>query len=170
MAAVLALCVLGLGFFWATVRNQQSTIARLTSELDAAAARPAELTFARNQLDMITRVAQLYYPMRPSAPIAQRRQPASGRVFVCGRHQQWYLNLQGLEPPPAGYEYCLWFVTGKGMVMGGAVELRAGAAELSAPTMPEGTRGFAVTLEKKSTPHDEPRGDILLLGEEAVSM
>lgn len=170
MAAVLALCLVGLGYLLATVRHQETTIAELTRALSATDTRLAEMTQARRQLDMITRVAQHVYPVRSTLPVAGRERSASGKVFVCGKHQQWYLNIQGLEPPPPGYEYCLWFETEDGKVPGGAVEVHDGVAELSAGTMPEGTKGFAVTLEEENSHPEEPRGAVLLRAEEEISL
>ncbi|HEX9737008.1 MAG TPA: anti-sigma factor [Thermoanaerobaculia bacterium] len=169
MAAALAVCLLGLGYLLAKTEQQQTAIAELAARLAAADDRLAETSRARAQLDMITRVAQHVYPMH-STPTGSQRRPITGKVFVCGQHQQWYLNVQGLEAPPPGYDYCLWFETAAGMVLGGTMTVRDGVAELSAPSMPPGTKGFAVTLEKTGSHREKPQGDVLLLGEESISL
>lgn len=170
MAAALALCLVGLGYLLARTEQQRTTIVQLAAELDSADARLADLERTRRQLDMVTRVAQHVYPMHPTLAESERRPQVTGKVFVCGQHQQWYLYIQGLETPPSGYEYCLWFETAKGKVSGGTVTVRDGVAELSAPHMPLGTKGFAVTLEKADTQPEEPQGDVLLLAEESISL
>ena len=164
MAAALAVCLVGVGYLLTRTQLQQSTIDRLTADLDTAAAQEILLAQDIDQFEMITRVARHIYPMRPVAtPAAQK--PMTGNVFVCGQHQQWYLNVQGMGPPPADHEYLLWFVTDEGMVMGGTVTIQGGDAELAAPSMPVGTRGFVVTMERRDTPHDEPHGTVLLRGD-----
>ncbi len=167
MAAALAACLVGVGYLLARTQLQQSTIERLTADLDAAGARETLLARDADQFEMITRVARHIYPMRPVATV---RQPMTGNVFVCGQHQQWYLNVQGLGQPPADHEYLLWFITDQGMVMGGTVTIHGREAELSAQSMPAGTRGFAVTLERRGARRDAPRGDVLLRGDEALSL
>ncbi len=168
LAAAFAVSLVGAGYLLTRTESQQSTIDRLTSDLEAAETREMALERDVDQFEMITRVARHIYPMRPAAAVA--RQTMTGNVFVCGQHQQWYLNVQGLSEPPADHEYLLWFITEGGMVPGGTVTLQAGEAELSAPSMPVDTRGFAVTLERRDTRHDEPRGDVLLLGEQALTL
>ena len=168
MAAALAVCLVGVGYLLARTELQQSTIDLLTADLDAAEARENLMAHDVDQFEMITRVARHIYPMRPVATAARR--PMTGNVYVCGQHQQWYLNVQGLGQPPADHEYLLWFITDQGTVLGGTMTLHGREAELSASSMPVGTRGFAVTLERRDAPHDEPQGDFLLLGDEAVSL
>lgn len=170
LAAALAFCLVGVGYLLAKTEQQRTTIAELAAQLESADTRLAETVRARQQLDMITRVAQHVYPMHPTPTGPRHRTPVSGKVFVCGKHQQWYLNIQGLEAPPSGYEYCLWFETAEGKVPGGIVTVRDGVAELSAPHMPPGTKGFAVTLERANTHPEEPQGDVLLLAEESISL
>lgn len=166
MAAVLAVCLVGVGYLWATVRFQSSAIARLESDLTAAQAVNAEMTRIHDQYAMINRVARLYYPLRPmSASLSQ--DPVIGRVWVCGQHQQWLLNVEGLKPAPPGYEYRFWFETADGKVAAGSVKVVDGEARLSAPSMPVGTRGFSVTLERKDSEAERPQGEVLLSGEQA---
>lgn len=165
MAAALAVCLLGVGYLLATVRFQSSAIERLESDLTAAHAANAEMTRIRDQYAMINRVARLYYPLRPMSA-SPSRDPVIGRVWVCGQHQQWLLNVEGLKPAPPGYEYRFWFETGDGKVAAGSVKVVDGEARLSAPSMPVGTRGFSVTLERQDSEAERPEGEVVLRGEE----
>jgi len=72
-------------------------------------------------------------------------------VWVCGRHQRWYLNVHGLTPAPAGSVYTLWFMTDDGPINAGVIEVSGQRpGELAAPYMPDGTHSFQVTLETNS--------------------
>ena len=193
-AAVLAACLVGLGYLNATVRQQSQQIARLNDQLQASTldqnealrARTEMLTL-RSRLDMITSVARQAYPLRtvstggrPSLAHGNEAMPGKkpmlgempgqepeGIVYVCGMHQQWYLSLHGLEPPADGGEYHLWFMTEEGKVDGGILEVSADAAyEMESPTMPPSTRGFRVTLEKPN----EPESLTILLGESPINL
>jgi len=175
LAAALAFCLLGMGYFFGRTQEQRVTIARLEGDLDAAEARAAvlqiqsaDLERIREHFEMITRVARHAYPMRPMENGSPSR-PLNGTVFVCGQHQQWYLNVRGLRPAPPAHEYHMWFVTAKGMIDAGAVEIKDGTAELNAPNMPVGTKGFAITLETAG-PHAKPQGALLLLGDRPVAL
>ena len=175
MAAVLALCLVGLGFLSSLVWQQSRQIEQLNGRL-VASADQSEMVRAREQLrtlqgrlDMITTVAQEAYPLRRVGRTTAPNQP-HGVVYVCGNHQRWYLTLRGLERPVAGEEYRLWFMTDQGKVDGGTLEVRPDASsEREALTMPAGTQGFAVTLEKQG-PRDEPESLTILLGENAVKL
>lgn len=170
MAAMLALCVLGLSLMVGRLSELTRTTGELQSAVQQAAQdsmTPAELVQMRDRFNMITTVARQAYPMRP--PDDDRA--AKGTIFVCGAHQQWYLNLHDLEPPPPEKQYSLWFLTEEGTIHGGVLEVDANAsAELEAPTMPQGTHGFAVTLEEQGLTDDQPKGPYVLLGENAVSL
>ncbi len=77
------------------------------------------------------------------------------------------MTLRGLEPPAAGGEYHLWFMTEAGKVDGGRLEVRDDASsEMEALTMPSGTQGFLVTLEQQ----DEPEGLAILLGDTPINL
>ncbi len=175
-AAVLAASLVGVGFLSATVRQQNQQIAQLKDQAQASTLDPTdilrtrdEIRTLRNRLDMVTTVARQAYPLHTvqAASPAESAHKPQGVVYVCGAHQQWYLSLHGLEPPAAGGEYHLWFMTGEGKVDGGVLDVRSDApAEMEAPTMPAGTHGFLVTLE---TP-DEPEGLEILLGESAINL
>lgn len=176
LAAVAAVAVFGVAFLAGRSSEQAATIAQLRADIAAARGEEAALRDAQAELlevkhnfEMITTVAQEAYPMRvvhtTDAGIAPE-----GIVFVCGNHQQWYLNLRGLAPPPAGREYHLWFITAAGARDGGVLDVEPDApAERGAPTMPDGTRGFAVTLETAGH-HDRPEGETILLGDRPVAL
>lgn len=159
MAATIALCFLGLGYFWAQARLQQTTI----EELRDAQARSLQVS---HHYDMVRRTARQYYPLQPVS-LSPREKPFYGRVWVCGMHQQWLLNIEGLKPASAGHEYRFWFETEDGKVDGGRVEVNGGEAQLSASSMPLGTKGFSVTLEVEGGDHRKPQGKMLLKAQEA---
>lgn len=173
-AAVLAASLVGVGFLSATVQQQHKQIGQLTGQLQASARSQEDNRTLRNRLEMVTTVARKAYPLRTvstgrfgaSSGNGTAQKP-EGIVYVCGMHQQWYLSLHGLEPPAAGGEYHLWFMTEEGKVDGGVLDVRPGApAEMEAQSMPDGTRGFLVTLEMP----DEPESLTILLGESAINL
>ncbi len=173
--AALAAGLVCLGFLSATVWKQNQQIARLSSQVPTSALYQNEAFRAdvvqtlRDRLDMVTTVARQAYPLRTVSRTDSQQQPA-GIVYVCGRHQRWYLSLRGLTPPAEGAEggeYRLWFMTDDGKVDGGVLEVRSDtSSEMEAQTMPPGTRGFLVTLEKR----DEPESLTVLLGESAINL
>ena len=175
LAAMLAFCMLGLAFLAGKLNEQNATITRLNSELQGLPIADLssfhdEFSSLKRRFHMVTAVARHAYPMKTVQPLAPGVQ-TDGVVYVCGNHQRWYLNLQGLVPPPSGEEYHLWFVTADGMIHGGVIQVRADASsEMEAQTLPEGTRGFAVTREKAGTPHEEPAGAMVLLAEESIPL
>lgn len=176
MAACLVLCLLGFGYTAGKLDEQSATIIRLQSELttaraqgEANAAELAHLRRVRENLEMITAVARHYYRLQPVNGGSQP-ESASGVVYVCGQHKRWYLNLQGLDPAPAGQEYQLWFMTRSGLVNGGAVRVVSDApVELTDQSLPPGTRGFALSLETAG-PHAKPEGKIVLRSAKSVSL
>lgn len=179
MAAMLGLCLLGLGFLAGQTQQQQSTIAQLTAELDRQAVEAEkttglldELTTVKRRFDMVTRIARQAYPVQAVANEVEGQRGPEGTIYVCGAHQRWYLNIDGLDPAPPGKEYRLWFLTEGGTVAGGRLDVEDGAtAELEAQTMPNGTQGFSVTLEDASTAAPtEPQGLTVLLAEDSVSL
>lgn len=179
MAAMLAFCMLGLGYLAGEARQQQATIARLQADLQERAAAGddldiegllAELATSKRRLAMVTEVAQSAYPMRTVSTTPDAKSRPEGIIYVCGQHQQWYLNVKGLEPPSPGKEYHLWFMTDGGTIDGGTLDVEPGAqAVKEASSMPSGTHGFSITLEDVG-PHEAPEGLMVLLGEQAVSL
>lgn len=164
LAAMLAVALVGLGYLFGRVQEQQRHIARLENDLTQAQAL-AE-SFGR-QFKMVATIARTAYPLRPTTP--QGGEKCSGTVFVCGMHQQWLLSVRDLPPAPTGREYRLWFVTPQGMVDAGTVEIRESRGSLQAPTMPKGTRGFALSLEEPGR-HGQPEGQIVLVGDKPVTL
>lgn len=177
LAAALALCLVGLGYLAGQLGHQRDVIARLDQELEqraddrrAVGGLLDQLADSERKLRMITRVARRAYPMQTVQPVSHGPRP-NGIIFVCGNHQRWYLNVDGLEPPPAGREYRLWFLTDHGTVPGGLLHVEPGeSSELEDQQMPPGTRGFSITLEPEGEAGQEPRGEMVLLGEDSVSL
>lgn len=182
-AAVLTLCVLGLGLFAFSLNQrlsqQEAALSAFGDSLEsssAAASQTAEVARLQQQLDdisqrftMITRTAARLYPIRPQQASLQESR-VRGVMYVCSDHQRWYVNLQGLEPAPDGREYHLWFLTDDGPVDARTFQVTAGQpAEMRDLSMPTGTRGVAVSLEPANEPHGpQPTGPILLKGDEAM--
>lgn len=188
MAAGLAFCLLGLGYTFGQLGAKDSVIALQQERLEAVPELEAELRLARedlrraqDQLVMVNTTARTAYTMRQvstSPELANAPYPAGargprGRVFVCGAHQQWYLTLSNLEPAPRGQEYNFWFMTDSGPVNGGDFEVENGSAVLRDLRMPDGTSGFAVTLEPADSgdaPNRAPHGQTILIGDDPVSL
>lgn len=176
MAAMLAACLLGLGYFAGQVGARDATIERLQAQTRALPAQDAELANLREELGtikrrfhMVTRVARAAYPMHMMG--TEGTEDEVGKLYVCGAHQRWYLNLETLAPPPDGKIYYLWFMTTDGPVSGGQVQVNDNAtAEMDSLTMPAGTHGFTVTLEDAGVEPQEPAGAMVLLGEEKISL
>ncbi|MCP4655107.1 MAG: anti-sigma factor [bacterium] len=168
LAAMLGVCLLGLGFFAGKLDEQSTTIVRLKENIGDLQSERDQLLEIKGHLEMVNAVARHVYRMQPVA--AAQQTSAKGIVYVCGRHKQWYLHIEGLEPAPAGHEYHLWFKTPEGMENGGTVEVRQDAPyEVESQSLPPGTRGFAVTLEKTGT-HIGIQGQYVLVGEKSVSL
>ena len=175
LAAMLAFCIVALAYLAGKVREQSQTISQLDGQLQGLPIENLssfhdEFTRMKQRFYMVTAVARRAYRMKPVQSPGPNVQTA-GMVYVCGNHQRWYLNVQGLESPPEGEEYHLWFVTDRGMVDAGVVEVRADASsEMEDQTMPEGTHGFAITRERAGARPDQPSGMMVLLAEESVSL
>lgn len=183
MAAMLGLCIIGLAILGNQVRVQKAELLELAARVevsDSLAEQQADfvataLQQSSRHLDMITKVARQAYPMRGVVETAANRTPGEsprGVVWVCGEHQRWYLNVQGLEQPPRGKTYTLWFVTDQGMVNAGPLDVTPRRlAELEAQFMPVGTRSFQVTLEPDEIPSpSRPRGVPVLVADRSVRL
>lgn len=164
LAATLAIALVGLGYLFGRVQEQKRHIAHLESALSQAQDLAESLG---QEFQMVATIARTAYPLRPTA--SQSSEKCSGTVFVCGHHQQWLLSVRDLPPAPSGREYHLWFVTPQGMVDAGTVEVREEGGNLQAPTMPEGTRGFALSLEEPGK-RGQPEGQIVLMGDQPVTL
>ena len=190
-AAGLALCLLALGYFYGRVTHLESrllgqadVVTRMQAEAGGSELLEARLVDAEREvrelqerLAMVDTIAQQAYPLRPASLGGAAARPAggplpNGRVYVCGQHQRWYLTAQHLEPAPSDHEYHLWFMTEDGgAVDAGVVEVSGnGSALLRNLTMPEGTHGFAITLEDVGMEGDEPHGPMILRGDEPVKL
>ncbi|RMH23083.1 MAG: hypothetical protein D6696_01775 [Acidobacteria bacterium] len=172
MAAMLALAVVGVSFLAGQVSAQRVAI----DQLQAAGGLLSQQTYLLSELlaqkeqnlKMVTVTAKRVYPMRPVAN--ERGEMPEGRIYVCGRHQQWYLSLSDLPPPPEGKEYHLWFNTDQGPIDGGPINVFAERpAERAAPYMPPGTRSFSITLEAKG-PHNAPEGELILVADRSIQL
>lgn len=177
LAAGLAFCLVGLGYLYGQVNAKNAVIALQQERLENARLLEGELERTRDDLvrmqdslAMVATVAQTAYPLRPTAAGFEGpgRAP-SGKVFVCGQHQRWYLSLNDLESAPDGREYHLWFITRDGMVDGGRFEVENGIAAMRDLTMPDGTQGFEITLEPAGG-SDVPSGEIVLIGDKPVNL
>ncbi|MEM8960721.1 MAG: anti-sigma factor [Acidobacteriota bacterium] len=178
MAAALAFAIAGLAYLGGQNAELRVANSRLETELslvqlgnEASSVQSTglvqEVQLLRSRLDMIANTARQAYPMNAAASAGDAR----GVIFVCGAHQQWYLNVQGLSPAPDGYEYHLWFVTANGPVDGGALGVGAQSRiELEDMSMPIGTKGFQVTLEDVSTLRAKPAGEIVMVGDTPFSL
>lgn len=180
MAAALAFCMVGLGWLAWRTNEQQTTITQLTRQLENADRSAAEnrsqfetaqsrLETTRRRLEMITTTARRVYALQPVGSEAPDAGP-HGLIFVCGMHQQWYMSLKNLVPPPPGQQYFLWFLDGDNQPLEGrAIELEGTTGELDARSMPYGTRAFMVTLEPAGG-SARPEGQMVILGDESVAL
>lgn len=181
LAAMLGFCLVGLAFLASLVVEQRDEIRALASRIEAgeslaeqqAGYVTAILQQAERRLEMITQVAREAYPMRvvARAELAAGEESPRGVVWVCGRHQRWYLNVQGLKPAPPGQAYNMWFVTEDGLINAGILDVDPRrATELEAQFMPAGTHSFQVTLEPDARPHSEPHGSPILIADGSLRL
>ncbi len=157
IAAVLALAFAGLSaWLWMTQQAQRTEIARLRQELDThrqlAARAGEEGQQARTEMEkMQARFALVTSPaveVRPLRPVGDLQPDARGLLFVAPDHQHWYLALEGLETPPGGGIYKLWWVTEQGPLDAGSVSAEGGEkVQMGSDQMPAGIREVVITLE-----------------------
>jgi len=181
LAATLAVCLVGVAFLAGRVSEQHELIGALEQRVEVSNAlaeqqtelMAEQLRHQQKNLEMITEVARQVYPMRGvagSTANASLSENPRGVIWVCGRHQRWYLSVQGLQPAPSGSDYTLWFVTDKGRVNGGVIDVsQQHPAELEAQFMPEGTRSFEVTLET-GAPKSVPSGSPVLVADRSIAL
>ena len=159
------------------VGEQQATIEDLATRLSDAnratvqlADVQGELEQARSKLAMVTAKGVEVCNLEPVGDGATHGN-SRGALFVASDHQRWYLKIDGLEPCPLGRVYQLWFVSSDGGThSAGTFEVESGVnVELTAETMPEGTRAVKVTLEPRGG-SEEPTGPEVLLGDEVTRM
>lgn len=168
LAAALALCVLGLGFLAQQMNVRDARLTELRADLEATRGEAERLRDELSRSAVPTHfatVARSAYAMRPASQ--HTADSVGGMVYICEEHQHWFLDVKGLEPAPTAHEYQLWFVTDQGMLPAGTVTLRGEKPKLSMEHLPIGTRGFALSLEEAGE-HAEPRGEMVLLGDETL--
>ncbi|MCP3956351.1 MAG: anti-sigma factor [bacterium] len=178
IAAAFAACLVGMGFLGGLVWKQSQVVGQMRDDFTASVKSyeneitglSNELRIQQSRMEMVTTIARKAYPMRTVAQDASgESEGPEGIVYVCGRHQQWYLNLHGLPPLAEGDAYRLWFMTEEGKVDGGVLEVRPdSSSEMEALSMPPDTHGFEVALERQAL--DGPESRTILLGENAISL
>ena len=178
LAASLAVAFAGFsGYQAAELAGQRVTIDQLSQRLEEVEARTPAVATLRGQLaDMRSRLAFVtkrgveICPLRPMA-IESRQANSRGVLYVSADHQQWYLTLDGLVPCTQGRSYQLWFVPEGGEpVSAGTFDVGEGVrVELSADSMPAGTRAVTVTLEPAGGSQG-PTGPAVLHGDEVMAV
>lgn len=162
LAAGLVAAVVGLGFFSLHLNDslelQREEIASLTratmvGHMEAEAR-------SENLLDLGAdpRFTAIQISGAKLFPVAGRGGAnAHGAVFVCAKHNRWYLRLSGLEPASSGQTHKLWFITDSGPVLVSPLDIRSGETlEVSSDLMPADTRGIYISLESTSEIEEAP--------------
>lgn len=157
LAATLALALAGLSLYLLRNLDEQSDqVATLYVKLAAAEREASDLRQARGKLAEIEEKYSLVTDPAGSiarlAPASEQFQPkAHGLLFVAADHNHWVLCLEGLPPAEAGKGYQLWFMGESTAVSGGTFTAQPGEmVELSAESMPDGTKAVLITLEPAS--------------------
>ncbi len=154
LAATLALSLAGLSLF--LVRNldeQSDKVSELYVKLAAAEREVSSLRQASGKLtEMEEKYSLVTDPGVSVNRLASTGQPsasnASGILFVAADHNHWVLSLSGLPAAEVGKGYQLWFMGETTAVSGGTFTARVGEkVELSAASMPAGTRAIVITIE-----------------------
>ena len=177
LAAVLLLALVGVsGWLTLQLQDQKAAVARLSRQLSFAQKRSADFAAMRtqlNQLDtrlqLVTSPASETCPLRPAGgrPLAPG---ASGVLFVGPNHQRWYLALYGLDPPPSGRTYQLWFmVDGKPVSVATFSGKQGARIEFASDSMPHNTNAVAVTLEPAGG-MPQPTGPQVLYGDQMAPL
>jgi len=177
LAAVFLVALLGVsGWLTFELQNQKAAVARLERELHFAQEQSANLAAMRTQmkemdrrLELVTSPASESCPLRPAGeqPMAPG---ASGVLFVGPNHQHWYLALYGLDSPPPGRTYQLWFVVGGRPVSVATFQGKRGSKiEFASDTMPHDTKAVAVTLEPAGG-MPQPTGPQVLYGDQMTPL
>ena len=157
LAATLAFALAGLSLYLLRNLDEQSEqVASLYVKLAAAEREASDLRQARGKLadieekySLVTDPAGSIARLAPVASVTEQFQPkAHGLLFVAADHNHWVLCLDGLPPAEAGKGYQLWFMGESAAVSGGTFTAQPGEmVELSAESMPEGTKAVLITLE-----------------------
>jgi hypothetical protein len=148
-----------------TVRRQRDELAELRAERSRLAEVETRLAETRDSMRLVSSRGVAICPLRPTGEVGDGEGPY-GLLFLAADHQHWYVRVAGLEPAPDRY-YRVWFETEEGMVAAGNLE--GAELELGSPTMPEGTRAVAVSIESEPSP-GAPSGDIVLYGDDMVTV
>jgi len=155
--------------------DQQTTIARLSSDLDSSRQQVDMLAAARtdlqNQLSLVSSPDVEVCPLKPT------RDPmfpaARGLLFLSEPRNAWYVRVADVEPPPPGKIYRLWFVLGnKAQPAGILMPAGDGVQEMGGSGLP--ARGemtaAAVTLEPMEHSAEQPNGPMVLFGDQRFGM
>jgi len=181
LAAVFALATLGAAgwgvFLSSELASERGRLARLERDLarsreeaeaerEALAARLADLEQRR---EFVSGPAQVVFSLRP--PAGSPQPLAGAKLWVAGDHQHWQLDAAGLAPCPQGREYQVWFLVDGVPRSGGRFRIEPGArsGSLGSATMPAGTAGVSITLERAGGV-PIPTGPVLLLADQAVEL
>lgn len=176
LAAALSIGVLGLAFYAFQVNqrleSQEKSLAELThavlvGHLEAEATAAAQhLGDFQQRFPAVQVSRSKLFPLRGTDQNSFR-----GAMFVCAKHQQWYVNLRGLTPAGSGQEYHLWFLTDSGPVALGPIQIQSDQPyEVSAQRMPPGTQGVIVSLETRGQAASQPAGNIVLEGKTSIEI
>ena len=178
LAAMFGVCLVGVAFLSGRVSEQRDQIATLEAMIEDSVERGAEraqlaedrMHLYERKLAMINTIARQVYPMQQASLSAETGTRPRGKLWVCGQHQRWYLSVQGLQDPPEGFTYTLWFVTPDGLVRAGQFDVGMyGRGELDAPEMPIATSSFQITLEPAGI-HPGPTGRPVLVAGESIAI
>lgn len=154
LAATLAFALAGLSLYLLRNLDEQSDlVASLYVKLAASERETADARQAKDKLaDMEEKYSLVTNPgvsiNRLASASEQIPSSASGILFVAADHHHWVLCLEGLPPAEAGKGYQLWFMGESTAVSGGTFTAQPGEmVELSAESMPDGTKAVLITLE-----------------------
>lgn len=154
LAATLAFALAGLSLYLLRNLDEQSDlVASLYVKLAASERQTADARLTQGKLAEIKEKYSLV--TNPGVSInrlastgEQIPSNASGILFVAADHHHWVLCLEGLPPADAGKGYQLWFMGESAAVSGGTFTAHPGEmVELSAESMPAGTKAILITLE-----------------------
>jgi len=156
-----------------TVREQRGQLAALRAKVEQLSGGPtatvlaADLAAVRGNLGLASSRGVEICPLRPmTVGDDSPEESPYGLLFLAADHQHWYVRVGGLEARPDRY-YRVWFETEDGLVPAG--NLVGDELELSAPTMPEGTRAVHVSLETEPAP-TVPSDQIVLFGNDMIQL
>ena len=174
LAAGLAFAMLAIsGWLAVELQSQRQLISDLSDRLGAADTGSVELVSrldeTRNMLSMVTSPGVEICQMKP-VDGGPAQENAKAILYVDADHQHWYLSIHGLDPCPTGQTYQLWFLSENGPVSAGIFDVGSdNRMELSSETMPHGTQGVTITIEREGGAA-EPTGPRVLFGNEVMAV